>query len=137
MPRSISTPRSQPRPRYLLYSSLMFCHSQAPISITTKCPAQPQFPSIFWSWPKHHSPPEHYMSFLPTIIRWLHSTLWSHIPWQLEVAHPKRSITHHQFPFVPYPFLPPVPVSTFLTLTIPVYLTLGHMTFPVWIIIHL
>ena len=36
MPRSTSIPRSQVMPRYLLYSSLMFHCSQAPISIATK-----------------------------------------------------------------------------------------------------
>ena len=40
-PRSISMPRSQPMSSYLLYSSLVFCCSQAPISIATKRLAQP------------------------------------------------------------------------------------------------
>ena len=52
MPRSISTPRSQPMLSYLLYSSLMFHCSQAPISIATKHLAQPQFPSSFGYRPK-------------------------------------------------------------------------------------
>ena len=56
-PRSTSTPRSQPIPSYLLYASLVFHHSQAPISIATKWLAQPQFLSISWSWLKCHSPP--------------------------------------------------------------------------------
>ena len=42
MPRSISMPRSQPMSNYPLYLSLMFCHSQAPISAATKCLAQPE-----------------------------------------------------------------------------------------------
>ena len=42
MPRSIPMPRSQPMSSYLLYSSLMFHHSQAPISIATKCPSPSQ-----------------------------------------------------------------------------------------------
>ena len=42
MPRSISMPRSQPMSSYPLYSSLVFCHSQAPISVATKCLAQPE-----------------------------------------------------------------------------------------------
>ena len=49
-PRSISTPRSQPMSSYPLYSSLVLHHSQAPISVATKCLAQPWFPSIFRPW---------------------------------------------------------------------------------------
>ena len=37
-PRSLSMPRSQPKPNYLLYSTLMFCHNQAPISVTSQAP---------------------------------------------------------------------------------------------------
>ena len=37
-PRSISTPRSQPKPNYPLYSTLVFHHNQAPISITSQVP---------------------------------------------------------------------------------------------------
>ena len=33
-------PRSKSKPRYLLYSSLVFCHSQAPIFVTAKCLTQ-------------------------------------------------------------------------------------------------
>ena len=55
MPRSISMPRSQPMPSYPLYSSLMFCHSQVPISIVTKHLAQPWFSLILQSWPRHWS----------------------------------------------------------------------------------
>ena len=35
-PRSIPMPRFQPMSSYPLYSSLMFCCSQAPISVATK-----------------------------------------------------------------------------------------------------
>ena len=35
-PRFSSMPRSQPMSSYPLYSSLVFCHSQAPISVTAK-----------------------------------------------------------------------------------------------------
>ena len=51
-PRSISTPRSQPTPWYPLYSSLIFHHSQARISIATKHHAQPRLPlssGLTWS----------------------------------------------------------------------------------------
>ena len=120
MPRSTSMPRSQPMPRYPLYSSLVFHCSQVPISVTSKCPAQPQFLLIFWSQPKHHSPPIHYMSLLPMVTRRPHSTLWPHTPWQLEVAHSRRLITCHHIPFISYPSSPPIPVSISLTPTIAV-----------------
>ena len=77
------------------------------------------------------------VSLLPSVTKWPCSALWSYMPWQLEAAHSRRLITWHQFPFVSYPFLPSIPVSTSLTLVIPIYLTLGHVTFLVRIIIHL
>ena len=58
-------------------------------------------------------------------------------------AHPgdrKLTILEGSFPitsfhFICYPFFSPVPVSTPLTLTIPVCLTLGHVILPVQTII--
>ena len=44
MPRSTSMARSKPKPNYLLNSSLMFHHNQAPISITAKCPCPATIP---------------------------------------------------------------------------------------------
>ena len=46
IPKSGLTPRSQPMSSYLLYSSLVFCHSQAPIFVTAKCLTQLRFPSF-------------------------------------------------------------------------------------------
>ena len=46
MPRSPSMPRSQPMSSYPLYSSLVFCRSQVPISVTAKCLTQPRFLSF-------------------------------------------------------------------------------------------
>ena len=131
MPRSISTPRSQPTPWYPLYSSLMFHCSQAPISVATKHHAQPRLPSSsVLSWRITNHP----MS--PLVTRWPRSALRSYTPWQLEVTYLRGSITWHQFSIAAHPLLLFVPVSTSLTLTIPVYLTLGQVTLPVQIIIH-
>ena len=104
MPRSTSTPRSKSKPRYPLYSSLVSCHNQMPISVTAKHPCPVMIPLIFCPWPKCHSPPIHYVLFPQVVMRWQHSTLWPHTPWQLEVTHSRRLITHHQSPFIPYPF---------------------------------
>ena len=73
-------------------------------SMLVSAHAQPQFPSIFHPWPKHHSSTVHYASFPQMVTRWPHSTLWPHAPWWPEVNHSGRLITHHQFPFIPYPF---------------------------------
>ena len=124
MPRSISTPRSQPMSSYLLYSSLVFHCSQVPISVTTKCLAQPRFLSILHSWLRHSSLPAGHVSVLKTVMRRLHSTFWPYVPWRLKVKYIGRIILHQQSPFNSYPFFSPIPVSTSLTLTIPVYLTL-------------
>ena len=53
-PRSPSTPRSQPMSGYPLYSSLVFCHSQVPISVTAKHPS-PSQPSASFSHNFCHS----------------------------------------------------------------------------------
>ena len=53
----------------------------------------------------------------------------AYTPWQLEVNYIRRSVLHHPFPFSSHPLSSPIPVSTSLTPTIPVYLTLGHVIF--------
>ena len=128
-------PRFQPMSSYLLYSSLVFHHSQAPISIAIKCLAQPRSLPALQSQLRHYSSPAGYVLFLQTVMGQPPSTLYA--PWQLEVNYVRRIILHHQFPFSSHPHSSPIPVSTSLIPTIPIYLTLGHVIFPVWTIIHL
>ena len=71
------------------------------------------------------------------VMGWVGSTLLAYTPWQPEVNYIRKIVLHHQFLFSSHPHFSPVPVSTSLTPTIPVYLTLGHVTFPVRTIIHL
>ena len=102
IPRSKPAPRSKSMPRS---KSKPDIHS-IPVScpIAAKCPCPVTIPLIFHPQPKHCSPLIHNVTFLQVVTRWLHSALQSHAPWQPEVTHSWRSITHYQFPFISYPF---------------------------------
>ena len=121
MPRSLFTPRSQPMSSYLLYSSLVFHHSQAPISVSAKRLTQPRFPSLPCS-AKTLTISTSQVMFLGAVTRWPCLIFRPQIPWWPEVKHIGRIILHWQSPFNSYKFYSPVPVSTPLTLTIPILL---------------
>ena len=106
---------------YPLYSSLMFHCSQAPISITAKRLTQPRFLSFPCS-AKTLTISASQVSFPRTVMRQLHSTFWPQVSWRPETKYIGRIILHQQSPFNPYLFYSPIPVSTPLTLTIPVLL---------------
>ena len=63
------------------------------------------------------------------ITGWPPSVFLAYTPWWPEVDYIGRIVLHHPFPFSSHPLSSPVPVSTSLTPTIPVYLTLGHVIF--------
>ena len=134
-PRSPSVPRSQPMSSYLLYSSLMFHCSQAPISVTAKRLTQPQFPSFLWL-AKRLTIPTSQVSFPRMVMRWLHLTFLPQLSWLPEDKYIGRIIPHQQSLFNSYIFYSPVPVSTPLTLTIPIYSTLGHVILAVQTIVY-
>ena len=111
MPRSTPMPRFKSKPRYPLYSSLVFCCSQAPIS--------------------HHNPID-----LPSLAKasFITHTLCDvstdgdeaaafhfqpHTPWQLAITQSKRLTSHHHFCSFLTPFLSSIPVSISLTLANP------------------
>ena len=129
MPRSTTTPRSQPMSSYPLYFSLVFHRSQVPISVATKRLAQPRSLPSLRPQPRHPSSPVGYVSFPQTVTGQLPVIFTAHTPWQPEGNYIRRTIFHHQFSLVctliPHPFLfqPPWPLSS------PFYLTLGHVIF--------
>ena len=65
---------------------------------------------------------------------WSPLDISAYTPWWLEVNFIGMFIFHHRLLFSLHPLSLPVPVSTSL---IPVYLTLGHVIFLFWTIIHL
>ena len=97
MPRSPSTPKSQPMSSYLLYSSLVFCHSQAPISITAKHLAQPQFPSLPCS-AKMLTISTGQVIFPRAVTRRPHLIFRPQVSWWPEVEYIGRIVLHQQFP---------------------------------------
>ena len=109
MPRSITTPRSQPMSSYPLYFSLVFRRSQAPISVATKRLAQPRSLPSLRPQPRHPSSPVGYVSFPQTVTGQLPVIFTAHTPWQPEGNYIRRTIFHHQFSLVctliPHPFL--------------------------------
>ena len=108
-PRSIPTPRFQPMSSYPLYSSLMFCCSQAPISIAIKRLAQPRSLPVIHSWPRHHSSSTGDVSFPQMVMGWPPSTLSAYTPWWPEVNYIRKGVLHHQFllthTLIPHPSL--------------------------------
>ena len=135
-PRSIPMPRSQPMSSYPLYSSLMPHHTQMPISIATKHLAQPWY-SI--------NPPVSAETLIIThrlcIISVDSNQLATFDPSALRTLATRSQLYQKG--------CSPSPVSIYfllLLLTRPCfnipdlqhshYLTLGHMIFPVWTIIH-
>ena len=80
-PRSISTPRFQPMSSYPLYSSLMFRHSQAPISVAIKHLAQLRSLLAIHSQPRHHSSSAGHVLFPQTVTGWPPLTLSAYTPW--------------------------------------------------------
>ena len=109
---------------YPLYSSLVFHHSQTTISITAKHLTQPRFPS-FPCLAEMLTISASQLSFPRMVMRQTCLTFQPQVSWRLEVKYIGRIILHQQSPFNPYLFYSPVPVSTPLTLTIPIYLTLS------------
>ena len=120
-PRSLSAPRSQPISSYQLYSSLVFHCSQAPISVVAKRLTQPWFPSLL-CLAKMLTIPTSQVIFPGAVMRQLRSIFQPQVSWRPEVKYIGRVILHQQSPFNPYNFYSPIPVSTPLTLTIPVLL---------------
>ena len=104
MPRSKSTPRFKSEPWYPLYSSLVFHHSQVPISVIAKHSCPVMILLIFHPQPKCPSPLIHNVMFLLMVTRWPHSTFWLYAPWQPVATHSRGLITLHHFSFVLYPF---------------------------------
>ena len=151
MPRSPSAPRSQPMSSYPLYSSLLFCHSQAPISVTAKrpSPSQPSAhlrhsqapcpatisvtPVLSWDANYFHKPSNisegsNEVATLdlsaPGIL-----TTGSRVYWEdcFPSTVPHSILIFSTSPFLfQHPWLSPSPF----------YLTLGHVIFPVQTIIH-
>ena len=121
MLRSPSAPRSQPISSYPLYSSLVFHCSQVPISVAAKHLTQPRFPSLPCS-AEMLTISTSQVIFPRMVMRQLCSIFRPQVSWWPEVKYIGRIILHQQSPFNSYIFYSPVPVSTPLTLTIPILL---------------
>ena len=128
MPRSISTPRSQPMSNYPPCSSLVsqpsphLCHNQAPdlakILIDPLVSAE--------------TPILTHRLCTTSIDGNKAATFYPFNP--VHLGDQKLTISDRSFPiisfhFICYPLFSPVPVSTPLTLTIPICVTLGHVIF--------
>ena len=104
MPRSPSMPRSQPMPSYLLYSSLVFCCSQVPISITAKHLTQPWFPSLPCSAETLTISTSQVI--VPRVVtRQPRSIFRPQVSWWPEVKYIGRVVLHQHFPIQSLYFL--------------------------------